>query len=131
MTSFPGAAPVHTPTRAELQFRKWRLIHRHIHDTPFHTDQRLARSEQWRAAVDYVRDIGEIELLDWVLQQVEIAGHLEQGIRDLRPRKNGPCHGLILEHVADRKRKAHAVCRWLRAARKGGGAYPVLESDSK
>ena len=116
MTSFPGAAPVHTPTRAELQFRKWRLIHRHIHDTPFHTDQRLARSEQWRAAVDYVRDIGEIELLDWVLQQVEIAGHLEQGIRDLRPRKNGPCHGLILEHVADRKRKAHAVCRWLRAA---------------
>ncbi len=105
--------------KSELQFRKWRLIQKYVHDTPFGTNARLARSDQWRQAVDYVRDIGEIELLDWVLQQVQIASHLERDIRDMRPRKNGPCHPLILEYVADRKRKAHAVLRWVRAAREG------------
>lgn len=116
LENLPDEALPPDQDRSLLHLRKWRLIHDYVHDRPFTTDPRLARGEQWRRAVDYARDIGEIELLDWVLLQVEIASHLERGIRDLRPRKDGPCHELILEYVANRKRKAHAVRRWLKAA---------------
>ncbi len=108
-------APDHV--KCELEFRKWRHIHKLVHGDPFPTNATLARSDQWRRVVDYARKIGEIEVLDWVLEQVEVARHLEQGIQDLRPRKNGPCHCLLLEYVSNRKRKAHAIYRWTLAAR--------------
>ncbi len=93
----------------KIEFDKWRLIHKLVHATPFRTRKHLARSQQWREVVPYARSIGEIEVLEWIILQVEVAQNLERGIQDLRPRKNGPCHGLLLEYVADRKRKAHAV----------------------
>ncbi len=105
--------------RLDLEFRKWQAIHKYVHRNPFATDERLARSAQWRAVLDYARDLREPEVLDWVLQQVEIAEHHEHGIRDLRPRKSGPCHPLLLEYVANRKRKALAVLRWAREWEKG------------
>ena len=89
--------------------------------------EKICSFSAWRfsacAAVDDVRDIGEIELLDRVLQQVEIATHLDRGIQGLRPRKKGPCHELILEFVANRKRKAHAVYRWTIAAGDNAGRH--------
>lgn len=103
-----------------LDFEKWRLIHKYVHDHPFATRQRSARSEQWREAANRVRDLGEPELLDWTLLQAEIAGNLERGIQDLRPRKNGPCHCLVLEYVANRKRKALAVLRFAQASEEEG-----------
>ena len=99
-----------------LDFEKWRLIHKYVYGRPFATRARLPRSEQWREAVNRIRDLGETELLDWALLQAEIARNLERGVQDLRPRKNGPCHGLLLEYVANRKRKALAVLRFARAA---------------
>ena len=83
-----------------------------MHQHPFTTAARQPRSAQWREAADRVRDLGEIEVLDWTLQQAEIADNLERAIQDLRPRKNGPCHALVLEYVANRKRKALAVLRF-------------------
>lgn len=98
--------------RLRLEAEKWRLIHDCVRDAPFSTDERLTPSAQWRQAVDYARALHEIELLDWVLQQVEIAAHHEAGIRDLRPRGSGPCHPLLLRHVANRARKADLVLTW-------------------
>ncbi len=111
----------------ELEFEKWRLIHKQVHRHPFTDSDRLARSAQWREAANRIRDLGEMELLDWALQQAEIAGNLERGIQDLRPRRNGPCHALVLEYVANRKRKALAVLRFARAGEDGedGGVYKV------
>jgi hypothetical protein len=114
----------------ELEFEKWRLIHKHLHQHLFAVSERLARSAQWREAANRIRDLGEMELLDWTLQQAEIAGNLERGIQDLRPRRNGPCHALVLEYVANRKRKALAVLRFARAgedakAGEDGGVYKV------
>jgi hypothetical protein len=103
-----------------LDFEKWRLIHKYVHDHPFATRERPPRSEQWREAASRVRDLGEPELLDWTLLQAEIAGNLEHGIQDLRPRKNGPCHCLVLEYVANRKRKALAVLRFAQASDEEG-----------
>ena len=59
------------PTRekSRLQLDKWRLIHKHVHDHPFPTKPRFARSGQWRAAADHIRAIGEIDMLDWALPQ--------------------------------------------------------------
>lgn len=104
-----------TLSRQELELEKWRLIHEHPHRHPFPTPARLVRSAQWREAANRVRDLGEVELLDWALQQAEIARNLERGVRDLRPRKNGPCHGLLLEYAANRKRKALAVLHFAKA----------------
>jgi hypothetical protein len=106
--------------RQELEFEKWRLIHKQVHRHPFTTPQRLARSAQWRAAANSIRDLGEVELLDWALQQAEIADNLERGIQDLRPRKNGPCHALVLEYLANCKRKALAVLRFAKAGEDDG-----------
>lgn len=102
--------------KADLQFQKWRLIHKFIHAHPFPTKTRLCRSEQWMDAARHVRDIAEVEVLDWVLLQAEVARNLEKGVQDLRPRKNGPCHELLLEYVGNRKRKALAVYKWAAAA---------------
>ncbi|MAF94837.1 MAG: hypothetical protein CMM60_03675 [Rhodospirillaceae bacterium] len=106
----------------ELQLRKWRLIHKHLHSHPFPTKTRLSRGEQWRDAINYIRDLGEMEILDWMLLQAEVAYNIENGIHDLRPRKNGPCHDLLMEYVNNRKRKALAVYKWVVAASEGNTA---------
>ncbi len=103
-----------------LELEKWRLIHKLVHSTPFSTRGHLKRSQQWHACVAEVREIGEVEVLDWVLLQKEVAENLERGIQDLRPRKNGPCHTLLLEYVANRKRKALAVLHFAREGEKHG-----------
>lgn len=101
--------------RAEVQLRKWRILHRHLRDHPFEVSESLPRAEQWRRVLDHVkRSLGERDVIDWVILQREVAANLAAGIQDLRPRKNGPCHALLLEFVADRKRKALAVLRWTR-----------------
>ncbi len=110
--------------RQELEFEKWRLIHKQVHQHPFTLPARLTRAAQWREAANRIRDLGEVELLDWTLQQAEIADNLERGIQDLRPRKNGPCHALVLEYAANRKRKALAVLRFAKAG-EDGGLYKV------
>jgi hypothetical protein len=120
-SAFEGLSPLQIQ---ELDFQKWRLIHKRVHGSPFHTNQRLKRSDQWRAALGPVRDIKEPEVLDWAIVQIEIAGNLERGIPDMRPRKNGPCHPLVLEYVANRKRKALAVLHFTKASEEQG-AYGV------
>jgi hypothetical protein len=104
------------PARCESQLRKWRLIHKYVHDVPFTTTARLTRAEQWREAANHIRDLRVTDLLDWTLLQAEVADNLARGVQDMRPRKNGPCHALVLEYVRDRKRKALAVYRWALAA---------------
>lgn len=102
--------------KSDLQLRKWRMIHKHLHAHPFPTKARAKRSEQWRDAAQYIRGMDDMDVLDWVLLQAEVADNIERGIREMRPRKNGPCHGLLLEYVRDRKRKALAVHKWALAA---------------
>jgi hypothetical protein len=121
-TARNGGAPYLADPRLELE--KWTLIYKHLRGQPFATDARLSRAEQWREAADQVRDLRELELLDWVIQQAEIAQNLERGIRDLRPRKDGPCHPLILDYVADRRRKAKAVLDFAQAGANEGLLSP-------
>jgi len=103
-----------------LEFDKWRLIHKFVHSSPFRTRTHQKRSEQWREAAKKIRDIGEIEVLDWTLLQAEVASNLERGIQDMRPRKGGPCHPLLLEYVSDRKRKANAILHFAIAGESKG-----------
>ncbi len=103
-----------------LEFEKWRLIHKFVHGTPFRTRENQKRSEQWRDVVGHIRAVGEPEVLDWVLLQAEVASNLERGIQDMRPRKGGPCHPLLLEYVSDRKRKANAILHFAIAGESKG-----------
>ncbi len=118
-SSFDAAEMSHVEAQT-LEFEKWRLIHKYIHSTPFRTSEHQSRPDQWRDAAAKVRNIGEIEVLDWTLLQVEVASNLERGIHDMRPRKGGPCHPLLLEYVSNRKRKALAVLHFAREGEKHG-----------
>ncbi len=121
-------APPHV--KSKVEFEKWRIIHKLVHRTPIDPDSTLPRAGQWRAMYGYFRDLaGEPDTLAWIAQQVEIAEHIAAGIQDLRPRKNGPCHPLLLEFVGNRKRKALAVYRFAVAARNADPAldWPVTD----
>lgn len=106
----------------EAAFRKWQLVHRLVRAAPFRDRAGVPRSRQWRAALDRVRALREPELIDWVCLQAEIAGNIERGVQEMRPRKGGPTCLVLLEHVANRKRKALAVLHWARAAARDGPA---------
>mgnify|MGYP001212166861 CR=1 FL=1 len=106
--------------RHALHLAKWRAIHNFMHKTPYRDKPGIKRSQQWSAVIDRVRDVGERELLDWVLLQVDVARNLEKGVQDMRPRKNGPTFLVMLEYVANRKRKALAILKWVKAAERDG-----------
>lgn len=109
--------------RAELQHRKWRVLHKSLHDNPFQVPETLSRQEQWRRVRDHIKKtLDEPDIIDWVIVQKDVAANLAAGIQDLRPRKNGPCYELLMEFVRDRKRKALAVLRWCRG--EGGPKRP-------
>jgi hypothetical protein len=116
-------APPHV--KSKLEFEKWRIIHKLVHKTPVTPDPALPRAEQWRAMFAYFENLaGEPATLDWIAQQAEIADHIAAGIQDLRPRKAGPCHPLLLEYIGNRKRKALAVYKFAVAAK---NADPTLD----
>ncbi len=98
--------------RARLDYRKWKLIQDYVTRFPVVDRAHLIRSLQWRDVVEHVRDLNDLEILDWALQQVEIATHHEAGIQDLRPHGSCPCQTLLLRHVSGRKQKANLVLKW-------------------
>jgi hypothetical protein len=105
----------------ELQHRKWRFIHKHLHLNPFRVSETLPRGQQWQKVLDHIKDVlPEPELVDWLIQQIDIANNMAAGIRDLRPRKNGPVYDVLMEYVANRKRKAVAIHHWVLAAQQTG-----------
>ncbi len=109
--------------QAAFDVRKWRIIHKFIHANPFHVSDTLPRSDQWRRVLAHLRQtVGEAELNDWLIVQVEVAANIEAGIRDLRPRRSEPCFELVMEYVSNRKRKALAVLKWTRG--KGEPDFP-------
>ncbi|KAB2919290.1 MAG: hypothetical protein F9K29_06655 [Hyphomicrobiaceae bacterium] len=107
--------------RYQLQLAKWRAIHRFVYQTPYRDRAGIKRSDQWRAVLDRVRLLGEPELIDWVALQIEVAGNREKGLPDMRPRKNGPTFVVLLEYVANRKRKCLALLKWAIGAEREGG----------
>lgn len=106
--------------RHALHLAKWRAVHNFMHKTPYRDRPGQSRSQQWSAVADRIRDLGEQDLLDWVLLQVDVARNLEKGVQDMRPRKNGPTFLVMLEYVANRKRKALAILKWVKAAERDG-----------
>lgn len=106
--------------RHSATLAKWRLIHRYLHAQPFRDAALPKRSAQWRATAERIRDLGDAGLLDWVLLQVDVATNRERGIPDLRPRRDGPTFLILLEHVANAKRKTTALLKWAKAAEAEG-----------
>ncbi len=98
--------------RLRARFNEARLIHKYVHQTPFRDSSRRRRSGQWEEVLARYRHLGNLDLIDWLRLQVEVARNLEEGIQDMRPRRNGPTWFVLLEHVANTKRKALAVLHW-------------------
>ena len=94
------------PRREALEFRRWRLLHKAVHG-----DREPAAGRTVAACRTRVGDPEEPEIDAWIDQQVETATHRATDNPDLGPRKDGPCHDLLLEYVANRKRMAQAVSR--------------------
>ncbi|MHA1597455.1 MAG: hypothetical protein ACTSV1_01930 [Alphaproteobacteria bacterium] len=111
---------------ADLQLEKWRLINRHLVTFPFTVSESLGRGEQWRRVRDHLKKtLNEKELVDWVVQQIDVAGNLAAGIHEMRPRKQGPCYDILMEWVVNRRIKAEAVMRWVRG--ESSPDFPTVE----
>lgn len=106
--------------RLALAFDTWRAVHMLVHRSPHRDDPALARSRQWDRVRLLYEGVGQPELDAWIGLQVEVARNRERGLPDHRPRRDGPTFLVLLEHVANRKRKAHALLRWAIAAEAGG-----------
>ncbi len=104
---------------------KWRLIHQLVEAHPFSTRERLKRSQQWREAFDRVRDIRDREFHAWILLQVEVAANIERGVREMRPRKSGPCWPQIVEYARQRMVKAEKILTFASEGVKSGGVNAV------
>ncbi len=104
---------------------KWRLIHALLEQCPFPTSARRKRSDQWRDAFARVRDIREPEFHAWILLQVEVAANIERGVREMRPRKSGPCYPQILEYARQRHVKAQKILAFARDGEREGGVNAV------
>ncbi len=91
-------------------------VHRLVHAQPFHDDQAQLRSDQWREVLQRFIDLKDAELTDWLALQIEVAQNIERGIPDTRPRKDGPTFLILLEFVANQKRKALAILHWFDGA---------------
>ena len=104
---------------------KWRLIHQLVEAHPFSTRERLKRSQQWREAFDRVRDIRDREFHAWILLQVEVAANIERGVREMRPRKAGPCWPQIVEYARQRMVKAEKILTFANEGVKSGGVNAV------
>lgn len=104
-----------------LQAEKWACVCDLIALSSFPTRRTAARSEQWREAAKRLHDLVPAgELIDWALQQADIARNRERGVRDVRLHPDGPCHKLILDHACMRRDKARVVLGRARATRDRG-----------
>ncbi len=120
-----GGAPVSYIDNARLEVEKWRLIVELLEMHPFPTREILKRSEQWREAFARVRDIRDREFCDWILLQIEVAANIERGVREMRPRKPGPCHPQLVEYARQRLRKAEKILQFAEAGEREGGINAV------
>jgi hypothetical protein len=120
-------------TIAEAAHRKWQLIHRYMHRLPFRDDPAASRPAQWQRALQLVRPIEDLDLIEWVSSQVDAALSREARARRglLEERRNEPVYLVLLRHVAARKRQARAELGWAREAEaKGWGTCNVATLGS-
>lgn len=68
--------------------------------------------------------------MDWLVQQVHVAENIAAGIRDLRPRKDGPVYDVFMEFVSNMKSKAVAVHHWEKAAKGSGQGAGVRRAGT-
>lgn len=107
---------------ASAEHRKWQLIHRYVLLHPFLDDATAPRVRQWQAALGRIRDIGDLDLIEWVLAQADTAlakAKARSGASDVTD-ASLPTYLLLLRHVAARKRQARAQLKWARDAEQSG-----------
>lgn len=93
-----------------IEFTKWRHLHKFIHAHPFHPDTAQSRGDQWRELRAFIADhLGDPDILAWISEQAEVNDNRDCGLHDWRPRKDDPCHELLLEWVGNKKRTALAI----------------------
>lgn len=105
---------------AEAALAKWRLIHRYVQRTPFADDPALPRSRQWQAVRGRVRQLDDLELLEWVDIKIDSALRHEQRSGAAGQHQAGSTYLVLLNNVAARKRRAQAAVRWVKEAGEKG-----------
>lgn len=108
--------------RATASHAKWQRIHRYVRVVPYRDLPAEPRSRQWQRAVALVRDIGDLDLLEWTVAQADLAlAEVSRGARAAAPQTRvEPTYLVLLKSVADRKRKARAELDWALTARDRG-----------
>lgn len=107
--------------QTQSALRKWQAVHRYIRAAPYRDDADAPRSRHWQGAMEIARALGDLDLIEWVMDQIDLA--LAAGRRGSEYGAEGgaaPTYLVLLKSVANRRRKARAALRWLETAREKG-----------
>lgn len=104
----------------QKQHQKWQMMHEYVRLRPFRVNQRQPRSSQWQEAMNKVRELRDMEVIDWLWQQSDISRNHEKGIQDVRPLRRGTCHEALVEYLKMREHKASVVLEWEEGAQRDG-----------
>lgn len=108
-------------TRAEAEHRKWQAIHRYVQAIPYRDREGVPRSRQWQQAMTAARDIGDLDLIEWVHLKINTALSLEHSGRNTAAaHRAGATYLVFLNTVAGRKRRARASLSWAQEAKDQG-----------
>jgi hypothetical protein len=100
---------------------KWQAIHRYIRAAPYRDDPDAPRSRQWQGALALARALGDLDLIEWVVDQIDLAlAAGRRGARNEAEEDAAPTYLVLLKSVANRRRKARAALKWLETAREKG-----------
>lgn len=103
--------------------RKWQAVHRYIRCAPYRDDPAAPRSRHWQGALALARALGDLDLIEWVVDQTDLA--LASGRRGLEKETEegaAPTYLVLLKSVANHRRKARVALKWLETAREKGWA---------
>lgn len=103
--------------------RKWQAVHRYIRCAPYRDDPAAPRSRHWQGALALARALGDLELIEWVVDQTNLA--LASGRRGLEKETEegaAPAYLVSLKSGANHRRKARVALKWLETAREKGWA---------
>lgn len=107
---------------AAAQHRKWQAIHRYVRAVPYEDEGGVPRSSQWKTALTIAREIGDLDLIEWVFGRID--GERAEAARSAKLHLTAPdlepTYIVFLKAVANRKRKARAALQWAQSAREMG-----------
>jgi hypothetical protein len=107
--------------QTQSALRKWQAVHSYIRAAPYRDDPAAPRARHWQGALEIARALGDLDLIEWVMDQIDLAlAAGRRGSENEAEKSAAPTYLVLLKTVANLRRKARVALRWLETAREKG-----------